>query len=955
MATFKIISNKDCKLYIDQEFVCDLPANKLVKHEMVPGIYIVDVIVNGESRLTNNESFDLEIIEPEQQILKRITFASVDKANVSKDEENEEDDFSNNPNLIFYNGFALVSKGSKYGFIDKSFKWVIEPQFDKAESLRNGYSIVCKMFDGKQKLSLLDSQCKMTLGMWFDEILYKTTAYFIVRRQDELFKINLQSMAYVDVWHLEGHVYENKPIAVSISNDISKQYGFIDIKGNVVLPFIYDYTSDFSDSGWAEVERYGIRRYINQEGDINVLNALEDIEAKTKQYYILKLNKKHNWEEPYEWCGPLEYPDKNDLFLGGVYRFPIRKNGRWGYACLKEERYNGPNTIKMMIDCNYEQFLSNSKFGYVIAKEGEYLEVVNLIGAKYARGENEGQYVYGAMGECLFRMKCQEMYPINIMEHEWVDYGGDGRDENKYYFNNVVVKVYGKYGICDKYGQMKSPCIYDNIYVQEQGKKPSRDFVGNKYVKNALIIEQSGLKGLISDEGTVLLAIGSNDICRIGLFWKIMNSQGYYQLFNADSQKILAEEFDIVEYNGDYFICKNGKWGCYNGEGVLVVNAIYDKIQHLKLRNNGFGYDLAYVVNLNNKVGLLSKEGNTVIPCLYDKIRPLNDIEGRQLLHYLVSKNGRIAFWSETGEQETDFIYDNCKFIDSDYSEDNDNYEFWNVLLVSKEGKYALMKDDLNCLTDFVLEECEIIWKKRFGKIIISKVNNLWGCVDIKGKPLVNFEYDDFQVLPVDNLLVMVKKQGKTGVVACWDYYSEDEYYDLDCVYDELTPLYQCNQVNGYVGVYNGESELIDRFGDTLIFNYNYADARVYYNDNSVIGSAVKNNISWGFVNREGNVVVPCKYESIRPCIIDKEIVAYIVTKGGKVGAITPTLGIIVNCIYDNLDLIKTDNNYFFCYNTGDSWDGNPRKALQFGSSQEIQLKSIRPYDCIKELKESGY
>ena len=136
-----------------------------------------------------------------------------------------------------------------------------------------------------------------------------------------------------------------------------------------------------------------------------------------------------------------------------------------------------------------------------------------------------------------------------------------------------------------------------------------------------------------------------------------------YQLFNTDSQKFLAEEFDIVEYNYDYFICKNGKWGCYNGEGVLVVNAIYDKIQHLKMRNNGFGYDLAYVVYLNNKVGLLSKEGNTVIPCLYDKIRPLNDIEGRQLLHYLVSKNGRIAFWSEIGEQETDFIYDNWYFI----------------------------------------------------------------------------------------------------------------------------------------------------------------------------------------------------------------------------------------------------------------------------------------------------
>ena len=952
MATFKIISNKDCKLYIDQEFVCEMLANKLVKHEMVPGIYIVDVIAKDESRLTKNESFDLEIIEPKQQILKRITFASAENANVSNNEEN---DFPNNPDLIFYNGFALVSKGNKYGFIDKSFKWVIEPQFDKAESLRNGYSIVCKMFDGKQKLSLLDSQCKMTLGMWFDEILYKTSIYFIVRRHDEVFKIDLQKMAYVDVWHLEGHVYENKPIAVSTSNDFGKQCGFIDIKGNVVLPFIYDYASDFSDSGWAEVERYGIRRYINHDGDVNVLNTLEDIEAKTKQYYILKLSKRYDWEEPYEWCGPLEYPVKNDLFLGGVYRFPIRKNGRWGYACLKEERYNGPNTIKMMLDCKYESFSSNSKYGYVIAKDGNSLSVINLVDAKYARGDKEGQYVYGAMGECLFKMECQEMYPINIMEHEWVAYGGDGWSENKYFFNNLVIKKAGKYGICNKNSQIISPFIYDNIYIQEQGEEPSRSYIGNKFGKTTFIIERNGLKGLITDDGAVLLDVSSKEICKIGSFWKVMNSQGAYQLFNADSQKILAEEFDIVEYNGDYFICKNGKWGCYNGEGVLVVNAIYDKIQHLKLRNNGFGYDLAYVVYLNNKVGLLSKEGNTVIPCLYDKIRPLNDIEGRQLLHYLVSKNGRIAFWSETGEQETDFIYDTCKSIDSDYSEDNDNYDFWNVLLVSKEGKCALMKDNLNCLTDFILEECEIIWKRGIGQIIFSKVNNRWGCIDIKGKTLIDFKYDELQVLPVDNLMVKVKKQGKIGIVAYWDYYCHDDCCDLDCVYDDLTPIHQFNHINSYIGVIDGERELIDKYGEHVVSNYDYDDALAYYDDKGVVGVAVKKRKLWGFVNCNDEIAVPCKYDTIRPCIDNGVIVAFIITMGGKAGAINPNLDVLLNCIYNSMDFVKTEKNIFLCYNMVDAQVVSSRKAMLLNTLEEIQLKSIRPYDCVKELKELGY
>ena len=74
MATLKIIADKSCKLFIDQEFVCDLTANKLVKHEIEPGIYLVDVIANEELQSAIRESFDLEISEPKQQILKRIVF-----------------------------------------------------------------------------------------------------------------------------------------------------------------------------------------------------------------------------------------------------------------------------------------------------------------------------------------------------------------------------------------------------------------------------------------------------------------------------------------------------------------------------------------------------------------------------------------------------------------------------------------------------------------------------------------------------------------------------------------------------------------------------------------------------------------------------------------------------------------------------------------------------------------
>ena len=951
MATLKIISNKDCKLYIDQEFVCDMSANKLVKHAIDTGIYLIDVIANDESLLTNSESFDLEIVESEQQILKRITFASAKEPVVSKEKENEEEDFSNNPNLIFYNGFARVSKNNKYGFIDRSYKWVIDPQFDEAETLRNGYSLVCKSFDGKMKLTLLDSQCKLTLGMWFDEILYKSIETFVVRRQDELFRVDIQKMIYTDVWHLEGQVFNNKPIPVSITDGVSKRYGYINNEGSTVLPFIYDYVSDFSDSGWAEVERYGIRRFINLDGDINVLNTLEDIEVNTKQFYILKLRKNYDWEEPYEWCGSLEYPDKEDLFLGGVYRFPIRKNGKWGYACLKEERYNGPNTIKMMIDCNYEQFLSGSKFGYVIAKKGEYLEIVNLIGAKYARGEKEGQYVYGSMGEILFKMKCQEMYPINEYSYEWVDYGGTGLYEHKSTFSSVVVKINGKFGLVNRQGHFIIEAKYDDIYYQKQDEKPHRMF-DNKVI----IIEKNNLKGLCCSDGNILIDTKYSEIYATGDMWCVKTGIDY-QLFDIHQRTLLSPHFDVVNKYEDikyietnvvreHFICylitKENKMGCINADGALVVECKYDKIEILK------HIDLSCTklkIRKDNHVGLLTNDGSVIIPCRYEEIIPVDGVYLNNPIYYMVRNNEKYSIWSTEGQQLSDYLYEKCSYITDDYDE---NYNSWNVLMVKKDGKYALIKDDFTKLTDYVFEEYKDYWINSFGTIVFAKVNQLMGIIDIKGNILVDFEYDDMHFLTEGNPEIKVKKNNKVGVISLKDY------NDIECIYDDIERL-SGNYRIAYIAYINSTKLLLDNKGNIIIPNYIYDEAVVFYDDDIVVGTSVKSKDSWGFVNTRGEILVHCIYEKVEPCVVNGEMVAYIITKGGKVGAISLMSETLIDCVYDNIDFEKTDKNYFFCYNTGDSWSGNPRKAMIFGSSQVIQLESVRPYDCVKELEELGY
>ena len=735
MATLKIISNKDCKLYIDQDFVCDMSANKLVKHAIDTGIYLIDVIANDESLLTNSESFDLEIVESEQQILKRITFASAKEPVVSKEKENEEEDFSNNPNLIFYNGFARVSKNNKYGFIDRSYKWVINPQFDEAETLRNGYSLVCKSFDGKMKLSLLDSQCKLTLGMWFDEILYKSIETFVVRRQDELFRVDIQKMIYTDVWHLEGQVFNNKPIPVSITDGVSKRYGYINNEGSTVLPFIYDYVSDFSDSGWAEVERFGIRRYINKEGDVCVLNTLEEIESRSKEFYVIKLNKGTNLDYSYEWCGHLEIPNNKDFFLKGVYRLPVRRNGKWGYARLNDNNKN--IQIEQIFECEYDEVLSSSKYGYVIMRDGRNLCIVNLIGAKYAGGEKKGHYVYGARGEILFSQTCQEMYPITTFSFEWVSHYANGWEEYLYNFNNIVIKQNGKYGLFNRSGKCLMECVYDDIYIKDQDNPANKDFCSRTPVEYCMIIEKNGLKGLCNNEGKILLSPIYRDIFRHTYgYWAILTDNNYYHLYDVEKHKILDYDFDEIQYP---IIKKDGKYGILDKKCCKITKCIYDDIKKV-LSKKSYGYDIiAYIVSRSSKKGLLDVDGNIVIPDKYDDVLPMGMGE-YHVSFYVLTNSEKKAICSFNGKILSEFIFDNISYITYDITRD---CEVCEIMLLSIDNKkktaYLRSSEETLIVSDLLFDDIINIGKRFF----IVMVSNKYGIVNIYGNMVLECKYDE--------------------------------------------------------------------------------------------------------------------------------------------------------------------------------------------------------------------
>ena len=664
----------------------------------------------------------------------------------------------------------------------------------------------------------------------------------------------------------------------------------------------------------------------------------------------------------YEWCGILEYPDRNDLFLNNVYRISVCKNGKWGYACVLADS-RGKNKLKIMFEPRFEEFLSNSKYGYVIAKEGKNLCVVNLIGAQYAKGDKKGQYVYGEVGEVLFKYECDEMYPINITSIEWSDYGSYARPESKRTFQFVILRVNGKYGIVNRNGIIIQKFVFDDMYSQYQDKPRDKVFADIPF-----IVERDNKKGLIGIDGKTILDTQYEEIYRIGRYWCLKElGNKKYMLYNSFDNIFFDYEFDKIIYGNydffnfkesgydDYFIINNSKYGICSGDGVLFVDCKYDDIQHIHEN---------YEVKLNNKIGILSKNGKQLVPCEYDEIKENGDASGA-CDGYYVYQNQKVGFYTYDGKLIID--------CDNDSINNTSGIESYHFELV-RNKKSALFSSD-KLVTEFIFDS--------IGKIIHSRyeieeyvyllfhdvtINGKHGMINENGECILKCEYDSISLLshclPNKSPLFVIEIKGKKGVVA-----TNGEVI-IPAEYDSIKETaYYSNRIDSYIVEKDGKKAIIDndwyKIGD-LITDFDYTDIRVHYSeDHNVLGYYVRNSKGCGFIDEFGEELLPIKYDNIE-AVEDPDdpnsVLLYIITKNLKKGAVDTSGNIIVPCNYDNCDLIKTKNNKYLCYNDNHFdengniiyEDGEPYTALNIVSRETYALEARWRYYAYTELVREG-
>lgn len=167
----------------------------------------------------------------------------------------------------FSEGLAVVEKNGKMGYVDRTGKVVIEPKYDAAYPFIDGRAAVQVEF----KVGFIDKTGRETIPMIYEygsaprfseglaHVLFKNDNFFIDNNGKEALRSAADS--YPDPYPSN---FSEGLVAWVFANG---KMGYLDEKGKIVVPALFDYEGDFSE-GLAAVELNEEYGFIDKTGII---------------------------------------------------------------------------------------------------------------------------------------------------------------------------------------------------------------------------------------------------------------------------------------------------------------------------------------------------------------------------------------------------------------------------------------------------------------------------------------------------------------------------------------------------------------------------------------------------------------------------------------------------------------------------------------------------------------
>lgn len=387
------------------------------------------------------------------------------------------------------------------------------------------------------------------------------------------------------------------------------------------------------------------------------------------------------------------------------------------------------------------------------------------------------------------------------------------------------------YGLEDVFGKELLPCVYK--YISEI----SENSIGDKVFSGYYVINDGNGYGVCDSTGKIKIPISYD-----------------YISSSTDGGVLIVE--------------KNNKFGCVNLLGDIVIPLQYDKLNSIIYEGKG-----GIVAEKDEKYGFIDVDGTIILPVEYDEIE-------YWWKGFRIKKDDLYGYTNLKGTVILPVSYKWIGFINSDglgvaRKSENSGYDIFDkygntvktlntkgvseisddgVIKVSDGYKWGYMDINGKMLTDYKYEDGETM----YDGVAAVMENNKWGIIDKSGEYIVPPEYEDASTSHFDYesdiAIYEIKKNDKWGaIIPGTDSIIPTEFDSVNIA------RFHGEERRNSIDVANGEKKGRYNLYGQLIMPVEYTVIREY-----------ENRFLWhdgeyyGISDIEGNTIAEFDYEFVR-------------------------------------------------------------------------------------------
>jgi hypothetical protein len=359
--------------------------------------------------------------------------------------------------------------------------------------------------------------------------------------------------------------------------------GYINRKGEIVIPFLYNSHENFYDDGVVVIEKGRKKVLIDTLGNeiIGENHTYQEIKENFPHDHVLWIQKNKQWAF-FDLKGkPLTPFIFDDMHPANICSYQPNlwygEDLRWFYKGL------------VVVEKNSQFAVLNEKMEYVVPwKTYQWISPISIGGLMIVKQNDK----YGLLNYLLELIQPVEFDIIS-------NYPAEDHEQN---FSSFWGKKNDKYYIFDTLGHWNDSIEYDNLKLLQA---------------NFYLVIKDGNQWRVGRNGTKV--IENFTVVRAGdRRGSIARKDSLYGFVDLKGNTILPFEYEdiLCEHLGNIFVKKNGKWGVMNDENQQLLPCKYDYIASAWDNSD----ENNYIVVQNDKFGKVMETGDELFPCMYDGI-----------------------------------------------------------------------------------------------------------------------------------------------------------------------------------------------------------------------------------------------------------------------------------------------------------------------------------------------